>query len=147
MGSTKDSHPGSRAPAGRDAVVAQLRHFFEANPNEFAVAYLFGSTARGTERRDSDVDIAVIRQFPAATPIAKLHADLAGELERLLERPVEVVDLEHAPIDLVHRILTDSILVYEADRSKRVAVETRRRAEYFDMLPILRAYRHPLGTQ
>ncbi len=129
--------------AGRDAVVETLRHFFETNSNEFAAVYLFGSTARGTDRPNSDVDIAVLRHHAVATPVARLHADLAGALERMLERPVEVIDLEHAPVDLAHRVLADAVLIHETDASKRIAVETRRRAEYFDMAPILAEYRRP----
>ena len=84
----------------------------------------------------------MIRKERAQHPSERLHADLAGALERVIDRPVEVIDLEGAPVDLVHRILTDAILIHETDRSKRIAVETRRRAEYFDMKPILAAYRH-----
>jgi predicted nucleotidyltransferase len=127
--------------------VERLRRFFETRGPEFAAVYLFGSTARGEQRPDSDVDVAVIRREPAQHPLERLHADLAGALERIVDRPVEVVDLEHAPVDLVHRILTDAVLVHESDRSKRIAVETRRRAEYFDMQPILEAYRHPASAE
>ncbi len=125
----------------RDHVVAQLRAFFGADPGDFATVYLFGSVARAAARASSDLDLAVIRARPAPSPLARLETELAGRLERLLERPVEVVDLERVPPDLAHRILTDGILVLDADRSKRIAVETRQRGLYFDLQPVLNEYR------
>lgn len=129
------------AVALRDDVVARLRAFFAADTCDLAAAYLFGSVARAAARAESDVDVAVIRRRPAPNPLCRLDAELAGRLERVLDRPVEIVDLETAPVDLAHRILTDGLLVLETDRSKRIAVETRQRAQYFDLQPILNEYR------
>lgn len=134
-------------PLGRDEVVARILATLGEQASEFAAVYLFGSTARGTAGSNSDVDLAVIRERPAGSPLARLHTELAGKLERVLERPVEVVDLERVPVELAHRILEDGVLVHEGDRSRRIAVETRRRAEYFDMQPILREFRHGRGRQ
>ncbi|MEZ4226966.1 MAG: nucleotidyltransferase domain-containing protein [Polyangiaceae bacterium] len=127
--------------AGPDGVAARLSQYFAGAGGDFAAVYLFGSTARGDDKAGSDIDLAVVCHAQPTPPVARLHAEVAGALERLFERPVEIVDLETAPVDLVHRILSDGILVHESDPSKRVAVETRRRAEYFDLLPILKEYR------
>ena len=56
---------------------------------------------------------------------------------------VDVVVLNSAPSDLVHRVLRDGILVLERDRAARVRFEVRSRNDYFDMLPIRNACRHP----
>ncbi len=103
--------------------------------------YLFGSEGRGTAGPGSDVDVAVLY---AKTPESKLDSDhlaLEADLERLLRRSVEVVVLNSAPADLVHRVLRDGRLLFEANRSARIAFEIRARNEYFDLLPILRRYR------
>jgi predicted nucleotidyltransferase len=129
------------ATALRDDVLARLRAFFAADPCDLAAVYLFGSVARRAARAGSDLDLAVIRIHPTTSPVARLETELAGRLERLLERPVEIVNLELVPPDLAHRILTDGILVLETDRSKRIAVETRKRGQYFDLQPVLNEYR------
>jgi hypothetical protein len=49
--------------------------------------------------------------------------------------------MNEAPVDLVHRVLRDGILVCESDRNARVSFEVRSRNEYFDLLPYLRRYR------
>ena len=117
-----------------------LRQALESKP-ELVIAYLFGSVARGTDRAGSDVDIAVVYENDPPPGLAGLGLDLEGELERGLRRPVQVVVLNSAPPDLIHRVLRDGKLLLERDRSARIRFEVRKRNEYFDLLPILRQYR------
>jgi uncharacterized protein len=125
----------------RAPIEATLRAFFAEHGAELAAAYLFGSVARGTAHAKSDVDIAVLPMASKTGTLESLQLDLEGELERRLGRVVQIVVLDHAPPDLVHRVLVDGVLVHEADRSKRIAFEVRARNEYFDILPILQRYR------
>src|SRR4051812_3694383 len=88
-------------------VEEKLRAFFEVDARGALAAYLFGSFARGTARPDSDVDVAVL--YPAAPP-STLDApqfDLEADLEGMLRRPAQVIVLNTAPVDLVHRVLQD----------------------------------------
>lgn len=123
------------------AIVRQLTRFFEQYPEALVCAYLFGSTARGTATADSDVDLAVLYADEPPATLDSPELALAADLERLLKRRVDVVVLNRAPVDLIHRVLRDGILVCERDRSARIRFEVRARNEYFDLLPILRQYR------
>lgn len=58
-----------------------------------------------------------------------------------LRRPVQVVNLNRAPVDLIHRIFRDGRILLDGDRSARIAFEVKKRNEYFDLLPILGRYR------
>ena len=133
-------------PVDTRVIAGKLEELLRTLPHDFAVVYLFGSVARREAGPQSDLDLAVVRARPAETPLARLNGVLAGELERVLRVPVEIVDLETAPVDLAHRVLRDGRVVFENDRSKRIAVETRLRARYFDLRPIFAEYRKERRT-
>lgn len=112
-----------------------------ASREDIAAAWLFGSRARGTERESSDIDLGVLlRDDPPAT-LESLLLDLQDDLAGALGHRVDLVVMNRAPADLVHRILRDGELLIERDRSRRVRFEVARRAEYFDLLPVLERYR------
>ena len=77
----------------------------------------------------------------APTTLDDLQLDVAADLERELGVPVDVVILNSAPSDLIHRVLRDSELLVENDRSARIRFEVRARNDYFDLAPVLHAYR------
>jgi uncharacterized protein len=98
------------------------------------------SQARGTASATSDVDVALLMTNAPKT-LGDLQLDVAADLERELGLPVDVVVLNHAPSDLIHRVLRDGELLVENDRSARIRFEVRARNDYFDLAPVLHAYR------
>jgi predicted nucleotidyltransferase len=123
------------------AVEHRLRDFFRTGAPEVTAAYLFGSVARGTARATSDVDIGVLLARPPAATLADLPLDLESDLERLLGVATQVVVLNRAPADLIHRVLRDGKLLVDRDPSGRIAFEVRSRNEFFDLKPVLDRYR------
>ena len=122
-------------------MIEQLAAYFRTADPRIAAAWLFGSQARGTARRESDVDIAVLYGDPPAWSSTGGPFDLEGELEKVTGRAAQVVVMNTAPVDLIHRVLRDGILLCERNRSLRVRFEVRARNEYFDLLPHLLRYR------
>lgn len=116
-------------------------------------AYLFGSTAKGEDRADSDVDVAIFlgserdrrgvgSESEVADRLDRARRALAleGELERALGRPVQVVALDDAPLGLVHNVLRSGRLVFSSDYQayRRFFVSHARR--YYDMEPARRVF-------
>jgi predicted nucleotidyltransferase len=124
----------------RGVLVDALRDVLGSEPSVRA-AYLFGSVARAAAGPESDVDVAVLLGGGEPRELQREGLRIEGELERRVGRAVQVVVLNLAPVDLVHRVLRDSVLLSEADRSARIRFEVRARNEYFDLLPFLRRYR------
>lgn|GEM_PF-2033938 len=115
--------------------VATLLRARLAQEPDLHAAWLFGSEARGEARADSDVDVALLTGTPPRA-LAHLKLDLAADLAQLLGREVDVVVLDDADPDLIHRLLAQGELLIEPDRSARIASEVESRNRHFDMQPV-----------
>ena len=124
-----------------ESIISAVIQYFAKHAENIVAAYVFGSVARRTSKPSSDVDIAVLFALPPAPTLSGLALETQAELEQLLGRAVQLVILNDAPVDLVHRVLRDGELVCESDRAGRVNFEVAARREYLDLLPILRRYR------
>ncbi len=124
-----------------ERIESELKSFFATTPGDAVAVYLYGSVARGTAREGSDVDVGVLLEKEPPRALKGLKLDLEADLESLLEVPVQLVVLNRAPTDLIHRVLRDGKLVLDRDRSARIRFEVRSRNEFFDLQPILRQYR------
>ena len=122
-------------------LTGKLREQLERERGLIACAYLYGSRATGQARDDSDVDLAVLFRDPQEPALVCPAARLAQRLEQAIRRPIDLIDVEQAPVDLVHRILRDGILLLDAAPERRIAFEVDARNRYFDLLPYLEEYR------
>lgn len=72
---------------------------------------LFGSTARGTERPDSDVDLLV--DLDGARRMDLLdYAGIVAEIQKLIPRRVHVAQRDKLKADIAPNILRDEIHVF-----------------------------------
>jgi predicted nucleotidyltransferase len=122
-------------------IIERVRRVLAGRGDAIVVAYLFGSVARGTATASSDVDLGVLFSDDPPATLAGLHLDLEAELERAVGVPVQLVVLNRAPCDLVHRVLRDGIVVVDRDPSRRIRFEVRARNAYFDLKPYVDRYR------
>jgi predicted nucleotidyltransferase len=116
--------------------VAEIVSSTLSHREDILAAWVFGSTARGTASPGSDVDVAVLRGRPSTGTLDDLLCELASLLEGAVGRTVDLVVVDDADPDLVHRVLRDGMLVLDRDRSRRIAFEVRMRSLYFDLLPV-----------
>lgn len=128
-------------------LVDTLRSALSTRREDLVCAYLFGSQARGDSTPGSDVDIALLFVEDPPKTLAGLHLDLADDLSGALARPVDLVVLNRASPELIHRVLRDGVLLMDLDPSARIRFEVHARNEYFDLLPHLRLYRRARGDQ
>jgi len=130
----------SSTPVKR-AVLQQLQTFFDHDHVGIVCVYMYGSVARGEAGGASDIDVAILYAQEPPPTLDGLGLELGSTLERLLGKPVDLVILNRAPLDLIHRVLRDGVLVYDSDPSSRIRFEVQARSAYFDLLPYLRQYR------
>jgi hypothetical protein len=114
-----------------------------AEAEGIAAAWLFGSVARGTARPDSDVDVGVLyREAPPRTlaGVGRVFG-LEEDLAEATGLPIQVVNLNQAPVDLIVRVFRDGKLLVDRDPLRRIEFEVSSRNEYWDLEPYLRLYR------
>ncbi len=102
------------------------------------VAYLFGSSARGTAGPLSDVDVGVL--LAADGDPSRRQIELIGEVAAAIgSNQVDLVVLNEAPVALAYRVLRDGRQILCRDERARIRhfVETVDR--YLDMEPFRRA--------
>lgn len=94
-------------------------------------AYLHGSRVDGTARTDSDIDVAA--WFGKSPP---------QPYDVLVPPGVDLMVLDHAPLELRGRVALRGRLIFSDDEVARVRWEATTRKIYFDELPrIQRAHR------
>lgn len=104
-----------------------LARLLESEIPDLVAAYRFGSTARGDERSDSDVDVAVLAR--AQLPGRRL-LDLMAAIAEVVRREVDVVDLRTASTVLRMQVVGQGIPLPVGDASARGAFEDRVYQDY-----------------
>ena len=122
-------------------MIQKLRSFFKNQKEDkiVEVAYLFGSRSDGTDGPLSDYDIAVL--YSQIVP-PEVTYRLAHQLKTLLGTGrMDLVVLNHAPVELSYAAIATGTIVYEVKKSARVDFEASTLSRYGDYLPILRRQR------
>lgn len=107
-------------PARESELFRSLRRYLaDARPAGVVSARLFGSEARGTAHRDSDVDIAILLdrdRYPTRLDRGEARVDLGSELIGVTHRnEVDVVILNDAPPLLARHAIESGAELYVAD--------------------------------
>lgn len=92
----------------RDKILNEVQYILTKQLKEQSVrCYLFGSWARGEERKSSDIDIAILYDKPLlAGTLAKLREEF---YESNIPYRVEIVDLNQCDLNFKENILKEAI--------------------------------------
>jgi uncharacterized protein len=119
----------------------KLAAFFSQRP-EIRFAYLFGSLAKGTQNRLSDLDVAVFVDYRLVKPESCPYgykASLITELMQLLQlNEVDVVILNESPPLLRYEVVRYGVPLYEVNRAERISFQASTFSRYFDLAPFLK---------
>ncbi len=107
--------------------------------------YLFGSFAKGKERKKSDIDLAFVfnERFYKEDPFRALQeAELSGaEISKRIHKAVDVVILNGASLSFAYHSVRGGICVYESSTIDRILYEVSLDNKYQDFMPFIRELR------
>lgn len=118
-------------------------------PEGVEAIYLYGSIVKNRVRADSDIDVAMlpsygIDDFEKLELISKIQSIFASLfLKEGFKQEVSVLDLrgKYSSFQLLYKVITAGVLVFERDRLQRLDFENAVKREYFDFEPFLRLLR------
>lgn len=117
------------ARSERERIFEDARDVLLAELPDAAAIYVHGSLARGDERPDSDLDLAVL--LPPGQRIAD-RLGLMAKVSRRVHREVDLVSLREAGLDLVWELLRDGRLLFSRDAAQTLAWEAERMTDHAD---------------
>ena len=100
----------------------QLNSYFSGR-DEVVAAYIFGSWAKGSQRQESDVDIAVLLDRKEEHDLSSLMSTFFVDLSRLIGKNVHLLFLNKASYVVRAQALYYGILVHVKD--KQILAEFR----------------------
>jgi predicted nucleotidyltransferase len=115
-----------------EKLLSKLSSAIKAYP-EVRSGYLFGSTATGHAREESDVDIAV-RLVPglSAEKRFQLRLELIDRIEELVDLAVDVVLMNDAALIMLNQIFSHGIPVFIRDTEEEENFKVQKQKEFFD---------------
>jgi len=104
---------------------------------EVAVAYLFGSRARGDFKEKSDFDFAILlsKSFKNPYDFVRLLGKLADVLN-VGDEKVNLIVLNDASLELAYKVISEGSVIFERDPERRVDFEVRILKLYLDFKPV-----------
>jgi len=111
---------------------------------DLQLAFLFGSGATQRETSASDVDVAVLAEYPLS---AARRAELTREIGEATGRPVDLVDLRTAGVPAVRAALVYGRRLFVRDRRACENLHARMLRDAADFLPYHRRMLRQRRTQ
>jgi len=99
-----------RSVSDKKDIINKIREFLMAD-GRVSKAWIFGSFSRGDENPDSDIDL-MVSYSDKATGTLLDYADIKFNLERLLNREIDLVEEGHVRQYAMDGINRDKILIY-----------------------------------
>lgn len=118
----------------------QIREVLKKH-KEILVAYLYGSTVKGYEDKESDIDVGLLlkEDFEAD---ALYPAHIAGKIKEKcgLDHEVDVRILNKRSHRFLHQVIKEGEIIISTNERERVRFETSAIDRYIDFKPFYKQY-------
>jgi predicted nucleotidyltransferase len=143
--------PETNIISGMKRVINSLKSKLSdvAIPGGVEAIYLYGSIVTNRVRADSDIDVAIlpspgIDDLKRLELISKIQSIFAFLFSKTgFKQEISVLDLrgKYSSIQLLYKVITEGVLVFQRDRLHRLDFENAVKREYFDFKPFLKLLR------
>lgn len=117
----------------------------KADERQIIAVYLFGSFAKNSARRQSDIDLAFIfnEKYYREDPFRALQTAelLSVEISQTIEKPIDAVVLNSASLIFAFQTVKNGVCLYESDTVGRILYEVSLRSKYEDFMPFIEELR------
>ena len=118
--------------SAKKKIEAEIKDYF-LKQKEIKAVYIFGSFLKESFNEQSDLDLAVIfGEEIEKYQRFKLKLKILYELEKIIEREIDLLDFESIDLKMKHQVLGGS-LIYCTERKRRVLLEKRAILDYINM--------------
>lgn len=115
-------------------ILDQIREIVERIDN-VQFAYAYGSFAE--DMLFHDIDVGVYMSNIDKRPASQYALDLAGELGKTVNFPVDVRILNFAPVSFLYHVVR-GIIIFERNEDLRAEIVERTVKRYLDIKPIIK---------
>lgn len=126
-------------------IIAKIKSYFKSKKEVIAI-YLYGSYARNEQKKDSDIDLAILFENENLNRLS-LRINYSFELSDIFSKEVEIQDLSICKIDFAYRVLQEGKLLLSYNEHKRIQFEVHTMNVYFDLKPLFNEYYEVLKKQ
>lgn len=115
---------------------------FLANRSEIRFAYLFGSVAKGTSGRLSDLDLAVFLDpsYDFSTNNYGYQSIMTAELSKLMAKKIDLIILNNASTMIKYQVIKNGILIYSRSKAEHRSFHEKTIQQYLDFKPFLKIH-------
>ena len=128
----------------KDEIIKKTKIFFRDHDQIIAV-YLFGSLAKGTFNKNSDIDIAVMfKDYKDEMKVFDIRLKLMDDLSVFLDYDVDIIVFSQASLKMQHQIISGELIVGK-DNRQRIRREQYSLNRYLDMKYYYNSYEKNMG--
>jgi predicted nucleotidyltransferase len=118
--------------SAKKKIEAEIKEYF-LKQKEIKAVYIFGSFLKESFNEQSDLDLAVIfGEEIEKYQRFKLKLKILYELEKIIEREIDLLDFESIDLKMQHQVLGGR-LIYCTEQKRRVLLEKRAILDYINM--------------
>jgi predicted nucleotidyltransferase len=110
-------------------IIKKISSFLGNEKQEIAAAYLFGSFIKS--EFFADIDLGVITNMDLNSPL-KFELGLEARLEDLINYPVDLRILNHAPLSFCQNVIRHGKVIIDKDPNLRAEFTGKVLKQYFD---------------